>query len=130
MARRLATIPHTPGESPYRIKGIGYRAHVEYTNAHVPGGIEYVLAELKDPQVSAFYAQPFMAASWYDIFPMVEVGMVSADLVGLPYREYLVQRTLRQVHTDLRGVYHQFLLFIASPGSVAARLPGAMARYF
>jgi hypothetical protein len=130
MARRLAAIPYPPGQSPYCIKGIGYRAHLEYTNAHVPGGVDRALSVLGDAEVSAFYAQPFMAASWYDIFPMVELGMVSAELAGLPYREYLVQRTLRQVHADLRGVYHQFLLFIASPGSVAARLPGAMSRYF
>src|SRR5262245_47554838 len=101
MSRRLAAIPHAPGQSPYCIKGLGYRGHIEYSNTHVPGGLERALARLDDAQVSSFYAQPFLAASWYDIFPLVELGMVSAELLGMPYREYLVQRTRKQAQTDL-----------------------------
>ena len=37
-------LPFAPGSSPFHLKGIGYRGHVEYENAFIPGGASAVNA--------------------------------------------------------------------------------------
>jgi hypothetical protein len=59
--------PFGPGESPFRTKGNVYRALLESADARVPGGREAVLARIDDPALAKFFAQPFLAASAYDI---------------------------------------------------------------
>jgi hypothetical protein len=130
MVKAPSSDPYPLGESPFRIKGLGYRGHVEHTNQYVRGGLARALQTANDPALDKFFAQPFLAASWYDIFPLVKIGTVCAALVGVPYREYLVERTRKQAQADLSSVYHQLLLWIAQPGSVARRIPGMVSRYF
>ena len=130
MGRRLSGVPYGFGESPFRIKGLGYRGHVEHTNQHVRGGLARALEVANDPALSKFFAQPFMASSWYNIFPLVELGLLCAELVGTPYRVYLIDRTRKQARADLSSVYHQLLLWMAQPGTVARRIPGMIGRYF
>jgi hypothetical protein len=103
---------------------------VEHTNQHVKGGLPRALAVANDPALTKFFAQPFLAASWYDIFPLVELGHICSELVGVPYRDYLTDRTRRQARSDLSSVYHQLLMWIVQPSSVARRIPSVMSRYF
>lgn len=122
-------LPFRPGTSPFHIKGTGYRGHMKYAEANVPGGVRAMLAGLSDPSVHAWFEQPFLASSWYDILPLLPAGRVCARLMGLPYEQYLASRTRAQAQEDLRGVY-SVLLKVVSTESVATRLPRIVSQYF
>ena len=46
--QELFRVPFAPGESPFKVKGIGYKGHLEYTERYVPGGVKAMVAELDD----------------------------------------------------------------------------------
>lgn len=123
------SLPFPPGTSPFRIKGQAYRGHVTYTNAHVPGGMDAAVAALRDPALRSFFDQPFLAASFYDVYPLIAMGWVCARLVGTTFHDFLRMRTRAQVDFDIGGVY-RFLLRLASPGMIATKLPTLSAQYF
>jgi hypothetical protein len=122
-------LPFAPGASPFRLKGTGYRGHMQYAEANVPGGVSAMIAGLRDPRLRAFFEQPFLASSWYDILPLLPAGRVCAKLLGTSYDEYLRTRTRYQARTDLSGIY-SVLLKVFSTESVALRLPRIMSQYF
>src|SRR5690606_12713961 len=53
----LRSLRYPPGESPFHVKGIAYRGHLEYVEAHVPGGVDAMKAAFPDPAVAAFFDQ-------------------------------------------------------------------------
>jgi hypothetical protein len=120
--------PFAPGESPFRIKGTAYRGHMAYAERHVPGGTAAMIAGLHDPRLRAFFEQPFLAASWYDMLPLLPAGRVCAALIGKDYEAYLRARTTAQVTADLGGVY-RILLRVVSTETVALRLPKLLGQY-
>src|SRR5690606_38162592 len=66
-AAELAALPFAPGEAPFRVKGTAHRGHLEYVAQHVPGGVAAMCEAFEDPRQRAFFAQPFLAASLYDV---------------------------------------------------------------
>lgn len=122
-------LPFAPGLSPFRLKGTGYRGHMQYAEAKVPGGVKAMIAGLHDPRLKEFFQQPFLASSWYDILPLLPAGRVCAALMRKPYEIYLRDRTRTQAQADLNGIY-SMLLKIISTESVALRLPRIMSQYF
>ena len=121
--------PFAPGESPFRTKGNVYRALLESADARVPGGRDAVLARLDDPALATFFAQPFLAASTYDILPLVPFGMAGAKLLGVAYPEFVRGGAAFTAKRDMRGIYKVFLK-LASPGAVVQRLPRILIQYF
>jgi hypothetical protein len=113
-------LPFPAGESPFHIKGVALRGYVDYVERRVSGGMKSVLAEFRTPELKRFFEQPFLAASWYDVFPLVPAGHVCAKLLNLPFPEYLRIRARDQAERDIRGVY-KLMLKIASPDAVARR---------
>src|SRR5690242_18619455 len=75
--------PQPPGKNPYRVKGNAYRGHMDYVEQHVPGGIEAMRAGFEDPLLKEFFGQTFLAASFYDLYPLVAAGWVCAKLCGM-----------------------------------------------
>lgn len=122
-------ISFAPGTSPFRIKGTGYRGHMTYAAANVPGGVDAMLAGLSDERLRSFFRQPFLASSWYDILPLLPAGRVCASLMKLPYDQYLRERTRAQARADMSGIY-SVMLKVVSPESVALRLPRIVSQYF
>ena len=122
-------LPFPPGESPFHVKGNAYRGHVEYTDKHVPGGMKAAIERIQDEKLRAFFAQPFLASSWYDIFPLVAIGFVCARLAGRSFPDFLRARARQQAELDVGGVY-RFLLSLASPETVVTKLPAVVAQYF
>jgi hypothetical protein len=118
-----------PGKSPFRTKGNVYRALFESADARVPGGRAAVLARIDDPELLAFYDQTFLAASTYDIFPIIPFGMAGAKIVDLSYSEFVRGGAEFAAKRDLAGVY-RVLLKLASPELVVARLPRILSQYF
>jgi hypothetical protein len=122
-------LPFAPGTSPFRLKGTGYRGHMAYAAANVPGGTDAMIRAMRDPRLRAFFEQPFLASSWYDILPLLPAGHACAALMGKPYDDYLRQRTRMQAKTDLSGVYSVLLKFVSTE-NVALRLPRLLSKYF
>ncbi len=125
----MTTEPHfAPGESPFRTKGNVYRALLESADARVPGGRDAVLARVDDPALAKFFAQPFLAASNYDILPLVPFGMIGAKLLGVGYPEFVRGGAAFTAKRDMRGIY-KVLLKLASPSAVVKRLPRILVQY-
>lgn len=124
----LRTLRFPPGESPYHVKGVAYRGHLEYVEAQVPGGVAAMQSAISDSAVSAFFDQTFLASNFYDVMPLAHAGVVCAELSGLPFYEFVRRRTVAQAESDVRGVY-KWLLSLLSPRMVASRLPKVIAQY-
>lgn len=120
--------PFTPGEGPFRVKGGSYRGHQIFMDERVPGGFAGVVAGL-DPELQEFYAQPFLASSWYDLAPLVAMAPVCGEALGITADEYVRMRSRAQVEQDIRGVYG-FLVKLVSGRTIATRLPRFIAMYF
>jgi hypothetical protein len=122
-------LPFSPGASPFHVKGIAYRGHIDYAEKNVPGGSRAVNAAFRNPELRAFFDQPFLAASWYDALPMVAVWHATARVLQQPSIEFLKVRTRHQALQDINGVY-RLILNIASAETVALRIPRAVGKYF
>jgi hypothetical protein len=122
-------LPFAPGTSPFRLKGIVYRAHVDYSNELIPGGASAVNATFKNRALAAFFDQQFLAASWYDALPILPVWYACARLLNQPPIEFLRARTRHQARQDIHGVY-KLILKLASAETVALRIPRAVGKYF
>jgi hypothetical protein len=122
-------LPFPPGSAPFRIKGQAYRGHVAYTNDKVPGGMKAAVAAIRSAKIRDFFEQPFLAASFYDIFPLITMGYVCSRLVGTSFTDFLRARTRAQVELDVGSVF-KFLLRIPNPATVATKIPSMVAQYF
>ncbi len=122
-------LPFAPGTSPFRLKGIAYRGHIEYANKFVPGGTAAVNAAFRNPLLAPFFEQQFLAASWYDALPILPVWHVCARLANQPAIDFLKRRTRHQAEGDINGVY-KLILKLASAETVALRIPRVVGKYF
>jgi hypothetical protein len=117
------------GEGPFRAKGTIYQGLVASTDARCPGGFAAVVKELDDDKLRAFYGQHFLAASWYDLFPLIPFSHTAARVAGMAHLPYAREGARFQAVRDINGV-HRFFLKLASPKMVAERLPRLMMQYF
>jgi hypothetical protein len=122
-------LPFPPGKSPFHIKGLAYRGHVDYANKFIPGGPAAVNATFRDPRLTAFFEQQFLAASWYDALPILPLWYACAQVTNEPAIEFLKTRTRHQAREDIHGVY-RLILKLASAETVALRMPRAVGKYF
>jgi hypothetical protein len=121
--------PFPPGKSPFHIKGIAVQGFLEYVSGHVRGGIDGVAERLTDPAIREFCRQPFLAASWYDILPFLQIYSAAASANGLAPERFIAEHSAWQAARDARGIY-RLLLLLATPEAVARRLGAAYGRYF
>lgn len=125
----LRRLRFAPGESPFRIKGNGYRGHLQYVEKNLPGGIEAMLDAFDDPRLRAFFEQTFLASAFYDVLPLAHAGLVCADISGKTFYDFVYERTRHQAEDDVGGIY-KWLLTLLSPRLVSSRLTKFMAQYF
>lgn len=118
-----------PGESPFRAKGTIYTGLIASTDTRCPGGTAAVLAAIEDSKLRAFFEQHFLAASWYDLFPLIPFSHTAARVAGVAHAPYAKEGARFQAARDINGV-HRFFLKLASPRMVAERLPRLMMQYF
>jgi hypothetical protein len=121
-------LPFPAGTSPFRIKGISYRGHVDYVKTRIPGGEQAVVESFRDPGLRTFFGQNFLAASWYDVFPMVAVWHQCARLLQMPPIDFLQERTRHQALADIGGVY-RFILKLVTAEAIALRVPRVVQQY-
>jgi hypothetical protein len=120
--------PLPPGQNPYRIKGGAYAGHLAYVAEKISGGIDAMLGAIVDPALAQFFRQTFLAASYYDLFPLVSAGHVCAKLIGTTFENFVRVRSGYQAERDVRGIY-KMLVKLTSPEAVALRLPRLVAQY-
>lgn len=106
-----------------------YRTLLESADARVPGGRTAVVERIDDPLLAKFFAQSFLAASTYDLLPIVPFGMIGAKLLGVSYPEFVRGGAAFAARRDMRGIY-KVLLKLASPAAVVHRLPRFLIQYF
>jgi hypothetical protein len=116
------------GESPYKVKGHVYEGLFESTEKRCPGGVAAVLPRLADPGLQTFFRQRFLAASTYDLLPLLEFGREASHLAGVPYATYVRGGARMKAEKDVHGLYRT-MLRLATPGLVVGRLPRVMMQY-
>lgn len=79
--------------------------------------------------VAAFLRQPFLAASWYDVFPSLAVCEAGGAVAGCGAREFSRRVADAQAARDISGLY-RFLLKLVSPDGILERLPRVAKQYF
>lgn len=122
-------VPFAPGKSPFRIKGIGYRAAVTNVKRLLDERNMTWRDAFSDISLAMFFEQPFLAASLYDVFPVISLINLGAALANEPVESFARDQASTQAEQDLTGVY-KLLLMVASPEAVAKRLPRLTAQYF
>lgn len=102
-------LPKPPGTSSFRVKGLAYRGFFAYANKHVADGMERIWSAMPEPDLRAFFAQPFLAGTLYDVLPVIPLASVIAHIEKVAVDE-LARRTakLQAVH-DVQGVYKRFV---------------------
>lgn len=127
----MLELPFAPGESPFRAKGNVYKALFDSADMRVPGGRHAVLEDIRreDATLAKFYEQPFLAASSYDVLPVIPYGMVGARIAGVSYPEFVRGGAAFTARRDMNGIY-KVLLKLASPDAVVKRLPRILIQYF
>lgn len=127
----LATIdafPYGPGESPFRIKGNGYKGNLEYIDA-LAGGRKQVFEVLARSDIEAFYEQLFLPSVWYDVLPILATTAAVAIIHGESFEARAASRSRHQARKDIGGV-HRMLMRLAPAKIVALRVSTALAQYF
>ncbi len=121
-------LPFRPGQSPFRIKGVAYRGHLDYVAEHLPGGVAEMLRGFKDPELVRFFEQKFLPSSFYDILPLVVAGYVCARQARKGFSEFVRIRSRYQAERDIGGIY-RLLIKLVSPMHVVERLAALQAQY-
>jgi hypothetical protein len=117
------------GGSPFRVKGVLYQGTQQFFQEHLHGGLEALVADIREPELQAFLAQKFLPSGWYDVMPVPALIAYESRALRMSLREYLAHRTRFQARRDLSGVY-AWLLRLATPGLVASQLPKIMSQMF
>ena len=120
--------PFPPGESPFRAKGLNYRGHLDWTRDHFPGGLPGML-ELLSPEQAEFFSQPFLASSYYDLYPLCVAGRAMAPVLRLRFLDFVRMRCQWQAEVDVKRVY-KMLLRVVSAERVAQLMPKQIQQAF
>jgi hypothetical protein len=121
-------LPFRPGESPFKIKGVAYRGHLEYVTEFVDGGVEEMLRGFRDPALVEFFQQKFLPSTFYDIIPLIVAGYVCARQTRKSFSEFVRIRSRYQAERDVGGVY-RVLIKLVSPMHVIERLSALQSQY-
>lgn len=121
--------PPTQAPAPFRCKGLVYQGARDFYDRTVPGGSAAVAEGLTDPVARALFQQRFLAASHYDVLPIVGISVTAARLAKMPWKELVQQNAEWLARRDIHGVF-RMILRLASPEMVALRLPRASLQYF
>lgn len=118
------------GEGPFRVRGTVYSGNVEYVEKRLPGGLSAVFTQIGIPDVERFFRDTiFLAASLYDIEPLMHFARAVARIEGIPIEKYIRRSSHFAALQDVAGKYRAQLRSATSE-DMAARLPPIFGRYF
>jgi hypothetical protein len=118
-----------PGEGPFRIKGSGYNLHQRWVEESLPGGMEAQMRRLGPLADHPFFSEIFLASGMYDVFPLVALGYVCAELRDEPLTTFVEMRARYQAEKDLQ-LFRKWMVKLAGPATLAKRFPSILASYF
>lgn len=124
------TPPQRPGLSAYRIKGLAYRGFFEDCERAVPGGKAGFLKAIQQPELYEFFSQEFMAATWFDVFPLPLGRQIAMRLAGKTYLDHLRAMMRITAQRDIDGVHHAVLDVALPPQTILDRLERITNQYF
>jgi hypothetical protein len=127
--RVAAPLPCDPGTSPFHIKGIALRGLVHMVECRVPGGLDAFADGLDDPRLGAFVRQPFLAASRYDLLPLLPLNMALARLLGTALEDLAHLQGAAQARYDATHTY-KVIVSGGTLADLAQRLPRLGAQYY
>jgi hypothetical protein len=122
--RPTAKLPCEPGASPFHIKGTAYRGVITLVDERVPGGIGTLERELEDERLATFVRQPFLAASRYDLLPMLPINLGVARLLGRSLEALASEQGERQALYDIEKLYARLFAMMTFDN-----LPTVLARF-
>ncbi|MDC0747978.1 hypothetical protein [Polyangium mundeleinium] len=122
-------LPCPPGEGTFRSKGIAYRGLAHLVTSRVEGGPAAFAAALPTPALQRFFDQPFLASSFYDMFPLVAGSGVLASLARIPLDVFAHQQGRTQAAHDVEHAYRA-LLQGKSTDDIHSRLRPLAGRYY
>jgi hypothetical protein len=102
-------LPLRPGEGPFQIKGLAHRGLLHYCQHRVEGGILAFSQALPSKVLRDFFAQPFLAGSFYDILPLAAGSAVVADLTRTSLDVFAQQQGRAQATHDVQHAYRALL---------------------
>jgi hypothetical protein len=118
------------GESPFRVRGSVYTGNLEALTKHVPGGLDAIAPEISNDATVAFLRNTiFLAASTYDIEPLMHLMRLFARLNRIPLDHFVRDGSRVAAEKDVVGKYRAQMRS-ASTEEMAARLPRIFVRYF
>lgn len=102
-------VPLRPGEGPFQIKGLAHRGLLQYCQKRVDGGIRSFSAALPSNALRDFFAQPFLAGSFYDLLPLAAGSAVVADMTRTPLETFGQHQGRAQAIHDVQNAYRALL---------------------
>lgn len=119
----------TPGDSPFRLKGLAYKGVIAMISKETPGGLAPLIADLPYA-IQMFLTQSFIAAEWYDIMPLPLLTAAGAARMKEDHASYAARQCKAQAESDMRGPYRFLFRLLGSPELVANRFALATKQYF
>lgn len=104
-----AEVPLRPGEGPFQIKGLAHRGLLHYCQHRVDGGIRAFSAALPSKPMRDFFAQPFLAGSFYDLLPLAAGSAIVAEMTRIPLDVFAQQQGRAQAVHDVQNAYRALL---------------------
>lgn len=122
-------LPHTPGTSPFQIKGEFYRQmapSVLHHDSQSGGAVSRMLAR---DGLAAFWDQPFLSSVLYDALPLPRLVMAIAEARGRDVRELTIKMGRAAVEGQMGGVYGNLLRPIG-PHNFCGRFEQAIKQFY
>lgn len=120
-----ASPPYAPGTSPYRVAGVVYKSLLGFVAEAVPGGLDRVKKELRDPALVAFVSGHFALTSTADVVPLPYVGQAIARARGVSFEQQVRDANRWSARSSFYDVYRA-LLPIASAEALTVALARAV----
>jgi hypothetical protein len=122
---RFSSVPPPPiahGASPFRARGIIFRADLERVERQIPGGAPAVARAIGDAALEKFFSQHFALGGWYDMLPLLALGKAVARMRGIPFSQYARESAHGHAEYALRG-FSGIVLRSISPETIAVWMP-------
>lgn len=118
------------GDGPFRVRGTVYSGNVEFAQKRIPGGWPAVCADIGNPLVEAFFRDTiFLAASLYDIEPLMHLLRAITRIERIPLDKYIRDGSRAAGEDDVTGKYRAQLRSTTAE-EMSTRLPRIFGRYF
>jgi hypothetical protein len=108
--------PYDPGTSPYRVAGAVYKGLLAFVADQVPGGLDRVTREIRNPAIATFVAGRFSIASTADAVPLPYIGQAVARARGVSFATQIRDSNRWSARGSFFDVYRALVPAISPEG--------------